>query len=293
MDDSMMRAAPGELDAAKGGPDAAFIFHTAFCGSTLLARTLQDPPRITSLREPQILLDIAHAAHAGSPHASMPELDIALSLLARPWAKGGRCLIKPTNQANNLLAGILRVGAGRAILLHSSLREFILSCCKKLPAAETFVRWMAQHFLRGSRLGSALGVAWNQPFHFVEACVLAWHAQIELFAEALAADSSDRLRSLDFAELLADPARMVPACARWLDLGAEDSFWTARAAVEFNRNAKHVDRTWNAERRAAERTMLLQRFGGLLEAALDWSHAVVEPVARQPANWKALRPPAQ
>lgn len=290
LDDAILRAPRRELEIDACAPQAAFLFHTAFCGSTLLARTLQDPPRIVSLREPQILLDIAHAAGQAAPGAMDEALRTALGLLARPWTDDGRCLIKPTNQANSLLPAILRLSGGRAILLYSSLPEFILSCCKKLPAAETFVLWMARHFLRGSRLQDALGVRWDQPFHFVEACVLAWHAQIELFADALVADAADRLRSLDFATLLADPPAAVPASARWLGLGADDDFWKARAAVEFSRNAKHVERSYDAARRAEEREALLQRYRGLVEAALAWSRGAIEPVARKPANWKPLLP---
>lgn len=92
-----------------------FIFHTGFCGSTLLSRILQDPPRIMSLREPQALLDLAHAAHHDANGAVAHALAVVLDLLARPWRPGGRCLIKPSNHCNNLMLDILRISGGRAI----------------------------------------------------------------------------------------------------------------------------------------------------------------------------------
>lgn len=268
----------------------AWVFHTGFCGSTLLARILQDPPRVMALREPQALLDLAQASHRLPIRSTDAALARLLVLLARPWRDGGQCLVKPTNHANNLLPQLLRASSGRAILLYSSLPEFVLSRCSKLPTAERFVRWLAQHLLRGSRLADALGVPWNHEFHFIEACVLAWHVQIEIFADALAADTDDRLRSLDFETLRAAPEQAVPACARWLDLGADDAFWQQRAAFESGRDAKHVDRQFNARDRAAQRQVLRQRHRPLLDAARQWSEQVVAPVAVMPAHWKPLLP---
>lgn len=271
-------------------PRLAWIFHTGFCGSTLLARILQDPPRAMSLREPRALLDLAHAIHHLPEVASHGALAALLGLLARPWQAGGQCLVKPTNHANNLLPHLLRGTTGRAIVLYSSLPEFILSRCSKLPTAERYTRWLAQHLLRSSRLPAALGVAWDHDFHFVEACVLAWHAQMELFADALAADADDRLRSLDFARLRADPDRIAPASADWLGLGGDTAFWQARASAELSRDAKHVERAFDARQRTAERQALRERHRGLLDAALAWSERVIVPLATLPANWKPLLP---
>ena len=269
-------------------PRLAWLFHTAFCGSTLLSRALQAPPEAVSLREPQALLRFAHAAASVGADAIEPPLHVVVQLLARPWTAGGRVLAKPTNQVNNLLPSLLRLTRGTSILLHSSLPEFITSCCKKLPEAEQFVLWSARHLLRGSRLRQALGVPWDHPFHFVEACVLAWQAQMELYADALANDRDDRLRSLDFAALLAEPPTTVAAAARWLTLGKDDAFWQARAGVEFHRNAKHVERAYDPARRAEERAGLAARYGPLIEAALAWNAEVVAPIASVPSNWKAL-----
>lgn len=277
-----------QLQAPRHPLHPALLFHTAFCGSTLLARTLQSPPDVMSLREPYALMPLAYAAPSQDPAAIDGPLEVVLQLLSRPWTPNGRVLIKPTNQVNNLIHSILRLTRGNAILLYSSLSEFIVSCCKKLPEAESHARWTAQHLLRGSDLLQALDVPWDHPFHFVESCVLAWHAQIEIYSAALANDSDDRLRSLDFARLLDDPSRVVPACAQWLDLGGEPSFWQARAAVEFSRNAKHTERPFDPQKRAEERAALMRRHAALLEAALAWSKEVVAPLARMPSAWKPL-----
>ncbi len=268
-------------------PRPALLFHTAFCCSTLLARALQAPPQVVALKEPQALMKLASAA-LQAPEQSEGPLRAALQLLARPWADGGRCLIKPTNQANNLLPAILRLTGGKAILLYSSLPEFVISCCKKLPEADTRVRWMAQHLLKDSHLQQALQVPWNHHFHFIEACVLTWHAQVERYADALAADNDDRLRSLDMNAMLADPAGMVAACADWLGLDIDAAILRERVGLEFRRNAKHPDRPFDPATRMAEKVLAQQRYAEVLDNALAWARESIAPIARSPIDWKPL-----
>jgi hypothetical protein len=271
-------------------PEPALLFHTAFCCSTLLARALQAPPQVVALKEPQVLMQLASAALRQPPAQIEGPLRAALQLLSRPYESGGRALIKPTNQANNLLPDIVRMTGGKAILLYSSLSEFVISCCKKLPEADTRVRWMAQHLLKDTRLQSALGVPWDHDFHFIEACVLAWFAQIERYAEALAADRDDRLRSLDMQTMLSDPSFIVPACANWLELGTDAALLQARVNTEFQRNAKHTDRPYDAARRAEEKAVAMKHYADVLDSALTWAREVVAPIALVPIDWKPLVP---
>lgn len=265
----------------------SFLFHTAFCGSTLLARALHAPPSAVALKEPQALLSLAMLP---------PELRVladarlrsTLFLLARPWSEHGRVLVKPTNQANNLIAPILAAcPASRAILLYSSLEEFLLSCFKKLPEAETRVQWMAQHLIAGTRLANNLGISPRQSFNLVESCVLTWFAQMELYANALAADGGDRLRTLDMHAMLASPETCVRACSRWLQLDEGEDV-AARVAAVFSRDAKFEGREYDASRRESDKARIQARFGPMIAQALQWAQTQVAPAATLPANWKPL-----
>src|SRR5690606_3216228 len=113
-------------------------------------------------------------------------LATVLALLGRSWTPGGRVLIKPTNQVNSLIGRILALQPdSAAILLYSSLEQFVVSCFEKLPLAETRIRWMAQHLLVGSELSARFGISPRHPFSLPEACVFTWYAQMERYAKAL------------------------------------------------------------------------------------------------------------
>ena len=267
-------------------PPAAFLFHTAFCGSTLLARALHAPPRAVALKEPIVLTTMTRLSLAPTPRLE-PLLDRALRLLGRPWAKHGAVLVKPTNLVNRIAPLMLALAPdARAVLLHASLREFLVSCFKKLPQAEVAVRWMAQVLVRDTALARALGLRGDEPYNLVESCVLTYHAQIEVYARLLGADARDRLRTLDLSRMLEQPAATVAACARFLGLDAEGL--GPRVAFEFSRDSKKSARDYDAERRAREKSDLEARYGVVIEQALAWSREVIEPHAVTPRDWKAL-----
>jgi hypothetical protein len=265
----------------------ALLFHTAFCGSTLLARVLQAPPDVVALREPEALLMLAEFDARLAPGAIEGPLDTVLRLLARPWRDGGHCLIKPTSLANTLLPAILRLTGGKAILLYSSLADFVVSSCRKLPRVENYVQSAAHQLLARSTLPSRLGLPRGRPLHFAQACVLGWYAQMEIYADALAADGADRLRSLDFARLLESAGDIVPACARWYGFEGDAALWQRNVQMEFGRNAKETTRAFDAHERGREHDEARRRHAGLIDAALRWAEAVVAPVARMPV-WKPV-----
>lgn len=272
-------------------PAPSFLFHTAFCGSTLLARALHAPPTAVALKEPLILHSLATAgmrAVAADERARIEaDLSNALALLARPWAAGGRVLVKPANQINGWMPRILSASPrSRAILLYSDLRSFMISCFKKLPASEQRIRWMAQALLRDSQLATRLGIDPAANFNLVESCALAWYAQMERYADALREDvGSDRLRSLDFAQVLAAPADSTAACARWLQL--DDDGIEGRVDVAFSRHSKATAGTYDALEREQENVRVLDMFGPTIDRAVLWANDVIAPAVEMP-RWKPL-----
>ncbi|HVF34728.1 MAG TPA: hypothetical protein VND91_05340 [Candidatus Saccharimonadia bacterium] len=274
-------------DAWPGAP-SAFLFHTAFCGSTLLARALHAPPGAVALKEPVVLTTLTRLSLAHSTHVDAL-LRRALALLGRAWSADGGVLVKPTNLVNRLMPQILASAPeSRAILLYASLREFLVSCFKKLPEAEVAVRWMAQVLIRDTRLQRELGLRGDEPFNLVESCVLTYYAQLEIYADALERDDGDRLRTLDMRAMLAQPAAAVAACATWLRLPAALEGLDARVANEFARDSKQSARAFDSGIREREKAELETRYGPVIEQALEWSRNAVEPFARVPRDWKAL-----
>ena len=285
------RVADADIAIPPGAkPPGAWLFHTAFCGSTLLARALHEAPRAMALKEPIVLTTLTRMSLQRSPGVD-PLLRRALALLGRRWSPDGAVLVKPTNLVNRLIPQILAASPdARAVLLYASLREFLLSCFKKLPQAEVAVRWMAQVLIRDTRLQSRLGLRGDEPFNLVESCVLTYYAQLEVYTRMLDADAGDRLRTLDMRAMLADPPGTVAACAGFMGLPGALENLGARVASEFARDSKKSSREFDAGQREREKSALEGKYGPVIEHALAWSREVVEPHATLPRDWKPLFP---
>lgn len=280
------------VDCPPCGHYPSFLFHTAFCGSTLLARALHAPPDAVALKEPGVVLDLAMATLVPERYPSIVverATRVTMGLLARPWTAAGQVLIKPTNQANRLLRLMLSVSPqSPALLLYSSLEQFLVSCYKKLPQAETRIRWMAQALLPGTQLAQRLNIPVTHPFNLVESAVLTWYAQMEIYAAALADDTHDRLRSLDIDTLLAAPAHTVATAADWLQLAGAHENLQQRVVTTFARNAKSQQQGFDRDQRDLENALVRERLGPLIAEALQWAESEIAPAATLPSDWKPL-----
>ena len=110
-----------------------FLFHSAFCGSTMLLAGLDRPGVAMGLSEPQLLNDVVGFRRRGAQPAQVARLtEVAMRVLARPFAPGETNVVKPSNMLNPLAELMLAMRAeARAILLHAPLETFLISVVRK------------------------------------------------------------------------------------------------------------------------------------------------------------------
>lgn len=276
-----------EVGAALSGAQfqRRFVFHTAFCGSTLLTRLLQGQ-WVTALREPRILHGLSLEKHREFRRIENADrvLTDTLSLLFRPWRQEDAVIVKPTNVVNNLLKEICDTET-RAILLFSSFEDFVLSCLKKRPASDVAVEWMAKQLMQGTRVARAMRLEPGQRFNLVESCAIAWFSQMERFRDLL----RERPRvavTLSDTDLLDRPSDACSEIRKWLYLpGLMTNEHHADSVLE-------VDSKSGVPFNAAENVQLEARMReqhrGLLEQACQWVEATFAPIVELPGERYAL-----
>ena len=178
-----------------------FIFHTAFCRSTLLVRALEVPGISTGLSEPGIIASLAAAGPAGQA-----ALAPVAALLARPWGTGEAVFIKPTNHANMLAPALMRtVPQARAVLMTNPLPSFLAAVVRKGMMGR---RWGRQLYLEMmSYAGMDLGLDGREQFLMtdLQATGLAWFLN-QRFLAAMVQNFGERVRVLDGDAFGCDPA---------------------------------------------------------------------------------------
>jgi hypothetical protein len=259
----------------KDRPKAAFIFHTAFCCSTLLARALDAPGTSLALKEPNILMGLANAYRMAKGNDAGRSVDTAadliLKLLARPLEGDERIVVKPTNTANNLVPKIAASGAP-AILLYSDLKGFLVSVLKKGEACKAFIRKQYVIFALDEEGVGAIPERQALGFTDLQIAALVWRQQMEMFSRLLGEHGNDNLRSLDFRILLDKTAETLVAANKHLGLGIPDGVLqkTANGPV-FQKNSKFEDQQYDAGVRAKDEAELLARHGQEIDMIEQWA----------------------
>jgi hypothetical protein len=187
-----------------------YIFHTAFCRSTLLVRALEQPGVSAGLSEPGII-----ARLVGKGDAGLRALAPAMALLARPWGSSAAgvesVFVKPTNHANALIPALMDARPQAcAVLMTNPLPSFLKAVVRKGMLGR---RWARQLYLElMGYAGMELGMDAREQFAMtdLQAGALAWFLSQRYF-DALARRYGARVRVLDGDTFGRDPARVLDA----------------------------------------------------------------------------------
>ncbi len=251
-----------------------FIFHSAFCCSSLLARAFDAPGVAMGLKEPMLLNDMVGWQHRGGTAQQIaPVLDDGLALLARPFAPGEAIVIKPSNLSNGLAPAMLTMRpAARALLLYAPLPVYLGSVAKKGMEGRLWVRDLMVKQLREGL----------QPFHYsgedylgqtdLQIAALGWLAQQALFLRMLG-QFGDRLRSCDSEQLLADPVATMTALAGLFGLPLDAK--AVAAGPAFATHSKFGS-DFDVKARRAEINTAADTHGDEIAKVLIWAEKVAD-----------------
>lgn len=212
-----------------------FLFHSAYCASTMLAHAFGQPGVAASLSEPVLLNDMVGWRRRGAdPREHGRVLADALGLLARPFSPDEAVVVKPSNIFNPLMRGALTLRPdARAILLHAPLRPFLLSVARKGLGCRLWCRELLENYLADGFV--QLGFDAHDYFRQsdLQVAAVGWLAQQQAFA-ALAAWAPDRVATLDSETLTRAPASAVAAAMRHFDLAVDEACVAEHPALARN-----------------------------------------------------------
>ncbi|QNN67464.1 hypothetical protein H9L13_00360 [Sphingomonas lutea] len=279
LDDLPMVAAPRAdcLAQAKAlqPPSPRFIFHSAYCCSTLLARAFDIPGTAMGFKEPLILNDIVGLQlRGGDPRQVAAALDAALWLLARPLNGAEVSVIKPSNVFNPLLPLVLGLRPDvRILLLHAPLEPFLASIARKEIEGRAWVRelmWKLIRLGQVNRFGLSEEDLYRQTD--LQAAATGWLAQQALF-EDIAAAHPQTVRTVDSEALMANPATAVAELGRHFALDVDAAAIAAGPA--FTRHSKDGS-SYSAAERSAEADRGIEVHKREVGIVTEWSRRLAD-----------------
>lgn len=225
--------------AAAGSAPVSFIFHSAYCCSTLLANVFDISGTSSAWKEPQILNDMVGWRHRGGDPARIGAvLGDSLALLARPFVAREAVVIKPSNVVNGLASAMLTLRPdSHGILLYAPLRSFLTSIARKGMWGRLWVRELLSRQLADGLVDLGFAPRDYLLHTDLQAAAVGWLAQQRLFA-ALLTRWPNRLRALDSETLVAQPAASIAATARHFGIALDEGAIAGIVDAVFSREAK-------------------------------------------------------
>jgi hypothetical protein len=217
-----------------------YVFHGAFCCSTLVARALELPGTSFALKEPAVYLTLAELRRRGGPPGPSwsAVLDVVQAFVGRCWEPHERVVVKPSDSCNNLILPLLeREPVARALLLSSSLSEFLLSVLKS-PGRRAWTHERLAAAVHDARELGVLGTVEPAALDDAARAAYLWLVQQHVFLHAVRRLGPTRVRTLDCAVLLADPGAAMSRLAGFFELELSQAQLGAAVAECFTAHAK-------------------------------------------------------
>lgn len=197
----------------------SFIFHTAFCGSTLMAQALDAMYKSLPLREPEVLGNVLFYLRSSKKNGNNKTawLEWVVRLLSRSYHPRQHVVVKTNDNANSLMLDLLNWRKDIPVLfMYTPLSEFLAGCLK----AENRLVWIRQRYNAVKPLVPGLlninGELSVDDNAFGEMAAVYWSYNMELYHKAR--QRSQQTRSLDFNQMLAQPRESVESCAQLFGL---------------------------------------------------------------------------
>lgn len=271
------------VDAARvQSPAPHFIFHSAYCCSTLLANAMDMAGVSFGLKEPVMLNDISGwRRRGGQPAEVLGALQTAIALLARPLGTSERIIIKPSNVINALAPALLAASAqSKALLLYTPLENYLASIAKKGMWGRL---WVRELFVKLSKDGlTDYGFSPEEILQQTDLQIAAigWLGQHRLFAAIEARFGPERVRSLQSERLLADPAVAMQQLCGHFGLKPGSELLKSTIHDTFSRNAKTGD-SFSADARRAEHDDSTRQHQEEIAKVVLWANAVAQSAGQK------------
>ncbi|MDH5257146.1 MAG: SEC-C domain-containing protein [Gammaproteobacteria bacterium] len=247
-----------------------FLFHSAFCGSTLMVRALELLFDSLPLKESDLLSSLLdYRLSADYEESTNAEYQaIVMSLLSRRFEPDQKPVYKANDLQNAYITSLLDWRDDFPVLLmYCSLNEFIFGCLKteeRKGWISNRFRYSSLYFKKRFKLDELPELNENA---FVEKAAAYWSFNMMLFLEAVE-EFPDRVKTLDFNVMLEDPLSIVKKSGEWLGLKAIDGL---NEKYELNwlmgQHAKNPGQEYSSAQRQQELEDVLNGEGEALQKA--------------------------
>jgi len=261
--------------------ESRFIFHMAFCGSTLLARTLDVKGKSLSYKEPQVFIDLSTIK--ASNHALYKDKNSWGKLLAFTLSKFDACftdqeqnIIKPSNWVNTIADDLLLNRAGqKALLLTIEPKDFLIAVFRGGGDRVRYIHSFLQHMAKGKQdllkvIDQIEKENKDTVSLFSKLVLLAYAIQKNKLHKTSKLLSKEQILFMDHKKLINEPMVCIEKASTFFDLRLTPIEIEESIKRNFRNHSKVVGRAYNNKEMGATNDKVLAAYGGNFEETLEW-----------------------
>lgn len=260
-----------------------FIFHSAYCCSTMMARAFDIPGVSMGLKEPVVLNDMIGWRRRGADKQKLAAVfDTSLDLLARPMGDDQAVIVKPSNICTPLAIPALQLRPkSRALLLYAPLESYLQSIAKKEMWGRIWVRDVLIGTLKDGYAVGGFSPEELLQLTDLQVATIGWLSQHAAFARIIETIGSDRVRTLDSDSFLANQQTTLHALNQFFDLGIDSETMTETLNGPAFKSHSKLDQAprgavFDAEARQQEQSQMAALHGAEIDMVVQWAQAVAD-----------------
>ncbi len=279
--DNIVEIPRAEIDAGTvSSAPLHFIFHSAYCCSTLAARMFDFEGVSMGLKEPVLLNDLVGWRRRGAPVKSLAEvMEISLSLLARPFAAGEVAVVKPSNIVNSIGPALLEMSPNsRALQLYAPIEDFLASIAVKGLWGRRWVREALIGQAKDRILSHSFSTEELLELTDLQIAGLGWLSNLNVFNAMRKRYGADRVAICDSVTLLKDPKATTQVFFRHFGIPLDQEQAEKVASGEaFTRNSKD-QRAYSPEMRRQQLNSTLENFRDEIDMVAEWVRVLAKDI---------------
>ncbi len=255
-----------------------FIFHSAYCCSTMLARAFDIPGISMGLKEPVLLNDlVGWRRRKADPGRLVHIADLGLSLLSRPFTSESAIIIKPSNLVTPLAPGLMKLRPdAHALLLYAPIESYLQSITKKGLWGRRWVREALIHAAKDGFLVGGFSTEELLGLTDLQVAALGWLSQHQIFNTMVKEFGVERIKILDSDTLLANQHDVFVRLVEHFELHLDaDIIAQVLAGPAFTTHSKSKTQ-FNANDRSQEQQAMQLAHGEEIDLVCQWCVAVAE-----------------
>lgn len=257
-----------------------YIFHNAFCCSTLFSRCLNSVESALVLREPNVLMEQA-SIYRFSGTQMLPAMDMQFAdnifkllsvLMARRFEPCDEVIIKPTDSCNNMMSQLLATNPeNKGLIIYSDIEHFLTAIFKN-PQREEWVKVRAVELSLDEMKKNGNVKANPETLNSYQKSALVWVLHINKFKNILASEIGSKVKTINNEVFMKSPVDVIEEYLDFLGIAVDHDKLSDDVAKIMKGHSKSSELSYSNEQRENEYLEARNKYDNEIKESIAWAN---------------------